>query len=155
MDTLRLTLTRGKSTLIDADDLLRVASLKWCAAEVRPGYWYAVTDARGQRLYLHRFLMQPPVGLEVDHRNHDRLDNRKTNLRVCTHAENLWNRKGPAAHGTSGFRGVSWDKNAGLWLAHYRGLDGKLVSVGRYDTAEAAAAARNAAAESARGPDEV
>lgn len=42
---------------------------------------------------LHRLIMKPPAHLIVDHRDHNILNCHKSNLRVCTHAENSWNRK--------------------------------------------------------------
>lgn len=47
---------------------------------------------QGKKIYLHRFLMDSPEGLIVDHINHQTLDNRRENLRVVTHSENMKNR---------------------------------------------------------------
>ena len=56
------------------------------------------------------------VGLEIDHINGDPLDNRRKNLRICTHAENMRNRK-IFKNNTSGFKGVSWCKETNKWCA--------------------------------------
>jgi hypothetical protein len=62
---------------------------------------------REARLPMHRYIMNCPKGLEVDHKNHNKLDNRKTNLRICTRAENSKNlRKSP--NRSSRFKGVSY-----------------------------------------------
>lgn len=53
------------------------------------GNWYA----RSGGIFLHRLITQCPDGFEVDHQNHDGLDNRRANLRVGTHAENMRNGK--------------------------------------------------------------
>jgi len=56
-----------------------------------------------------------PKGMEVDHINHDQLDNRRANLRVCTHKENGRNSK--ASAGTSQYKGV-FKSRGGKWTAH-------------------------------------
>ena len=58
---------------------------------------------------LHRIIMNPPPDKQIDHKNKNTLDNRRSNLRVCTHAENQWNR-GKTKSNTSGYKGVSEDK---------------------------------------------
>src|ERR1700760_4850742 len=55
---------------------------------------YAQCDSfNGLRVMMHRIVISVPKGKEVDHRNQDKLDNRKENIRVCTHAENTRNRR--------------------------------------------------------------
>jgi hypothetical protein len=86
---------------------------------------------------MHRFLLQPPPGLEVDHINGDRLDNRRINLRIATRSQNAMNRPRTRTN-TSGFKGVS--RLGSLWCAQIK-LEGKLHYLGRYaDPAEAARA---------------
>jgi hypothetical protein len=64
--------------------------------------------AIGEKL-LHRIIMNPPANMQIDHVNHDTLDNRRCNLRVCTNSENLMNR-GKTKSNTSGFKGVNREK---------------------------------------------
>lgn len=133
--------------LIDTDDLPLAAAY--------PGRWFSyyskVSDSYyiiGQQtegcLLLHRVVMHAPKGLQVDHRNHDGLDNRKANLRLGTASQNQQNRKGPQRNGSSGFRGVTWSKVAGKWAAQYQ-LNGRNHHVGLFTTKEKAAAAAAAA----------
>lgn len=75
---------------------------------------------------------------EVDHINRDRLDNRRCNLRVVTHAQNGQNV--PAQGGTSPHRGVSFCRQTGRWRAHVM-IDGKQNQLGRFDTEQEAAIA--------------
>lgn len=97
-------------------------------------------------MYLHRLIMGEPEGLEVDHRNGDGLDNRRQNLRVATHAQNLANQRLSAAN-TSGFKGVSFDRTRPNkpWAAYIK-HGGRKLFLGRHETREAAAAAYDAKA---------
>lgn len=82
-------------------------------------------------MLLHRLIMDSPKELVVDHINHDTLDNRKSNLRLVTHAENGQNRAGAASHSETMIRGVSWCKAANKWRAQVR-LHGKIHYLGVY-----------------------
>lgn len=81
----------------------------------------------------------------IDHINGDGLDNRWSNLRLATHAQNRANSR-RQKNNTSGFKGVVWDKARGKWIAAIR-ADGKGIYLGRFNTPEAAHAAYVAAAE--------
>lgn len=139
-------LTQGKIALVDDDDLALVAQHRWRAVRCSPTLWYAraeLPDAEGGgSIYMHRLIMGAVRGQEVDHRNGCGIDNRRHNLRLCSHAENIaGNRRQP---GRSGFRGVRADK--GRWSARYGH-----THLGMFDTAEEAARARDAAAIAAHG----
>ena len=56
-----------------------------------------------------------PEGYDIDHINHDTLDNRKCNLRVISHADNNLNRKGKNTNNKSGYRNVFWNSGANKW----------------------------------------
>lgn len=104
-----LYLTQGKMALIDLCDLEKCLEHKWCA--YNDGYnWYAVTNLhrsnKPKTLHLHKLIANPPKGLEVDHINHNGLDNRRSNLRVCTHAINTANKKKFITN-TTGITGVA------------------------------------------------
>ena len=61
--------------------------------------------------------MRAPAGMEIDHRNGDGLDNRKRNLRICTHKENARNQKKRTLKKTSLYKGVSWHKSSQKYQA--------------------------------------
>ena len=68
---------------------------------------------------MHRFLLDAPVGLVVDHINHDGLDNRRSNLRLATYAQNAANRRRGKTN--SGYKGVTWTGTAWSAAAFVRG----------------------------------
>lgn len=81
----------GKFALIDDDDFERVNKYKW-----GDGCGYAVgyiknANNEAKLTYMHRFIMNTPKELEVDHLDHDGYNNQKSNLRNCTHKENMEN----------------------------------------------------------------
>jgi len=63
----------------------------------------------GGKKYLHRIIMCAPEGMEVDHKNLNKLDNRRQNLRICSHSGNMMNRV-KQNNNTSGYKGVCADK---------------------------------------------
>lgn len=100
MGIIKLPLTKGLETMIDEEDFALVSRFRWHASKQCDGSHYAVT-----KVPLHRLIMGfPPVGTFVDHINRDKLDNTRTNLRVCTNAENQQNTY--RRNGQSGYKGV-------------------------------------------------
>jgi len=93
--------------------------------------------------------MQPENGFFVDHINGDGLDNRRQNLRVVTHAQNLMNQRRSAAN-TSGVKGVSWYRKTSRWKAQIA-VFGKKMHIGYYLTKEEAAAAYEEASKRLHG----
>ncbi len=146
-------LTQGKFAIISSDDADRVSAHRWIAAKcASPGsdIIYATTQMQGKTVYMHRLIMEPGAGLEVDHVNHDGLDNARDNLRVVTHRENMLNarkRKGC----TSRYKGVCWVRDRGKWGAYAR-LHGKTVYLGLFPSEAGAARAYNAEAAKHYGP---
>jgi hypothetical protein len=93
---------------------------------------------------MHRVVMKAPLGMQVDHINHNKLDNQKCNLRLATHQENMWNSK-IQKNNKSGYKGVSWRKQCNKWQATIK-KNYKDISLGYYKTKEDAALAYNNAA---------
>jgi hypothetical protein len=115
-DVVWMALTQGKKTCVDFADWLRVCKFRWHTSKENCQIFYARTNLgkckRGVRL--HRLLVGQN-GLEIDHENRDGLDNRRQNLRVATHGENMQNRD-VSQSSVSGFKGVDGRKN-GTWRA--------------------------------------
>lgn len=133
-------LTRGLVTLIDASDADAVLQYSWCAAP-RNHTHYGQARIGQVGVYLHRFIMQPPLAFVVDHVDGDGLNNRRNNLRVCTVGQNCYNLRTQRG-GTSRFRGVYWSR--GAWRAQIR--DGRQIYLGTFTTEREAAEAHDAAA---------
>jgi hypothetical protein len=81
-------LTQGKVALIDDEDFDRVSKYKWCFHH----HGYAVARFGKRMCFMHRFIMNTPQGLFTDHKDHNRLNNQKSNLRICTHQGNNRNK---------------------------------------------------------------
>lgn len=110
-------LTQGQFAKVDDDDFERVSNYKWCADFRRKlGKYYAIRGHRVNKKHittrLHRFIMNPPKGMVVDHINGDTLDNRKSNLRVCTVQQNIFNSK-ISKNNKTGMKGVRFVERIG------------------------------------------
>lgn len=92
---------------------------------------------------LHRLIMNPDEDMVVDHINHNRLDNRISNLRICTSLQNNMN-SGKRCDNISGITGVTWYKDSNKWVAYIR-VNGKRKNLGYYKTLEEAKKARRQA----------
>lgn len=141
-------LSRGLVTIVDDDDYEWLTQWEWHATVA--GY-AARNKPRPDRgiILMHRAIMTPPDDMVVDHINRNPLDNRRENLRVVTHRQNIIN-MGARKHNTSGFRGVGWDKEKRKWRVQIRnGTTNKFI--GRFDTPEEAARAYDEAAKQLHG----
>jgi hypothetical protein len=151
---LEIPLTQGKVALIDDEDLALVSAHKWRAMRAR-NTWYALTrvpdpskrDGR-RTVGMHRLIMDAPAGVEVDHENHNGLDNQRTNLRLAPDDGNRRNRR-VNSNSTSGYKGVCWDKRDRKWRAQIQ-FDGKRHS-GYFDDPTDAALAYDVAARELHG----
>ena len=116
------------STIIDDDDFIRTSSFHW---GIWGKYKYVATRVNGVCIYLHRFIMNAPDGMHVDHINGDRLDNRKTNLRIATAQQNAMNQH-RVVKSNSGYKGVSFRSDTGKYSAHIT-FNYKKINLGCYD----------------------
>lgn len=116
---------------------------------------YAYSAIKGRTTYFHRLVAERVANRKlgrqdyVDHINGNRFDNRRTNIRLCTHAQNQLNAK-LSSRSTTGFKGVSWSKERGEFEA-YISFARKRRRLGRFPTAEEAARAYDEAAKRLHG----
>jgi hypothetical protein len=120
------TLRNGTKFLIDIDDLEKVRAHTWYLSH----YGYINTRINGKYVFLHRLIMDAPTGLQVDHINLDKSDNRKSNLRFVTHKENKQN-AGLRKDNTTGAKGVCYLKQRNKYIS-YVYVDGKRIYLGSY-----------------------
>ena len=112
-------LTHGKVCIVDDEDFERLSKQKWHVTR-NGATFYArgairQKDNRWRCILMHRFILNiSDKSVFVDHKNRDTLDNRKENLRLCSPAQNSWNRQGKN-QSTSVFKGVSWYKRWPSW----------------------------------------
>lgn len=122
-----INLTQGQKTIVDDDDFEKFGHMGWFAClDSDQKTFYAKKGSPERRLVsLHRLIVGCPPGLVVDHINHKTLDNRKINLRICTHSQNAKNRKGADRDSATRIRGVSWKQfnnnpERGAWIAQIK-----------------------------------
>jgi len=154
-DVAIIPLTRGHSAIIDAVDVDLVRKINWWASSSKStsyarGIQQAVPgEGKGEYVYLHRIIISAPDGVHVDHINHDGLDNRRDNLRLCNVSENIMNAQ-KRSDNKSGFKGVSWEKIGRKWRAQIRSR-GKKIHLGSFDSPEDAHQAYSRASQEMHG----
>ena len=135
--------------LVDDEDFAELNKFKWHVAK-RSNIFYAKRNVNnnGERktIFLHREIMSKYLkkGLLIDHINHNGLDNRKSNLRTATHAQNNQNRTSNL-NSTSKYLGVYFYKRSLKWMARIS-IKNKAIYIGIYANEEDAAKAYNKAA---------
>lgn len=142
----RINLTQNKVAIVDDQDYDWLSRRKWYAHKGTHGY-YAVRNSKkceGKKhlIRMHRAIMGLQYGdkQEIDHINHNGLDNRRCNLRVCTHRQNGYNQTSKT--GSSKYKGVSWYKPYKKWES-YIDTNGKRQKLGYFDNEIDAAKAYN------------
>lgn len=160
-------LTRGKVTTVDDSDYQELAQHSWYAMKTKqPGLFYAarstweLVDGKRKKgcVLMHRQLMKADEAQLVDHRNGDGLDNQRGNLRLCSNAENLRNRRRPrrgCSHRWRGYTFVSgkskpWRAQAAVGELRANGSR-RLRSLGYFVTEEEAAHAYDKAVKAVYG----
>jgi hypothetical protein len=140
-------LTQNKVALVDDEDFERLKGFHWYTRKTGNLFYAVYKIKKSQKsttFYMHRIILQVLTGVPVDHVDGNGLNNQKVNLRLCTHQENMQNRK-TQKNNKSGLKGVSWHKNEEKWRAVIK-AEGKYKHLGYFPTKELAALAYNEAA---------
>lgn len=133
----KIPLSQGKHAIVDDQDYGLIKKYKW---------WYHEGYARGwvngKSILMHRFILNLSQDQRVDHIDRNGLDNRRSNMRVCTHAQNCKNRYYP---NKTGYKGVCKKPGHNKWQANIS--TPKRRCLGVFDAPEKAALAYNKAAK--------
>ena len=124
--------------IIDYEDYDLVCGYKWY---LNTTLGYVKSDSKTKRVFLHRLLMSAPVGLYVDHIDFNPLNNKKSNLRVCSSAQNAQHQRG-LSNSSSQYKGVSYYRPSKMWRARIK-YNGEQKHIGHFVTEKEAAIAYN------------
>ena len=130
--------------LIDVEDVDLVKDIKWHKSDLQRSTYYCTSNDKHWKR-IHRLILGiTDPNVFIDHINHNGLDNRKENLRICTNQQNLCNCNIPK-NNKSGCKGVYWSEDRQKWCAQIT-INHKTVRLGRFIDYEDAVKARNKAA---------
>ena len=137
-------LLNSKRVIVDDEDFELLKKYSWRFMGryvVRHQLKGEYTDVKKRKIIaIHTQIMRPSKGFQVDHINHNPLDNRKANLRLATQQQNIWNRRKWKMDGYSKYKGVSFYKKAGKWVSSIK-FNGRSIYLGTYDNEISAARA--------------
>lgn len=130
-------LTQGFVALVDDIDFEYLSQFNWCVS-----HGYAVRRGENNRhLGMHRVILERKLGRKLvkgeipEHKNHQRSDNTRDNIRLATQGQNIANIPKYASKKSSRFKGVSFQKSTGKWNAQIK-VNGKLLHIGTFSVEE-------------------
>ena len=131
-------LTQNQTTLVDDKDYNKLNKYKWHAVYyplaknycAKRNVW--LKNGKQTTVQMHRIIMDAPRNLQVDHINHNTLDNRKENLRLCTNGQNQMNRINHKDF-SSKYKGVDWYKRCKKWRVAIR-INNKPIHIGYFNS---------------------
>jgi len=116
----------------------------YCWHKNKRGYIVARSlDNDNKLIRFHRLIMNPPLNTEIDHINHETWNNRKINLRIVTHSQNLMNHI-IRTNNTSGESGISWKKDIDKWDVYIQ-ENNNFIRLGYFDDFDEAVEVRKEA----------
>jgi hypothetical protein len=128
-------LSRGKIALVDDEDFDYLNQWKWFASKGRNTYYAGRSSKIKNNRWMHRLIMKTPENLQVDHIDHNGLNNQKSNLRNCTNTENLFNRN---KNFKSKYKGVHYNYKKRTYIVQLKAF-GYNVYTSEFKNAEKAA----------------
>ncbi len=127
----RILLTQGKFAIVDDEDYEKLSQYRWYLLNIkkynlRYAYRSVMKKGKVSVFLMHREILglKKGDGIKTDHRNHNGLDNRRINIRPCTHSQNIWNQRKKA-------KGYCWCKARKKWVSRIR-HNGKRIDLGGY-----------------------
>ena len=145
-------LPTGDVVLVNSEDYPELSKYAWQLSNPY-GVKYAHRSFRKHErqhgkptwIGMHTQIMDPPDGFEIDHIDGNGLNNTRANLRICSHQQNIFNRR-PSKAGKSIYKGVSWHNGNKKWQANIT-VDGKQINLGYTDSETEAARMHDVAAK--------
>lgn len=126
-----LPLNKGMEAIVDVADFSRLSKYLWTTDDDLYPHRIKSYDGKKIKIYLHRELKGFP-SVSVDHRNGNRLDNRRCNLRKATDAQQIANSIARKRTGSKSiYKGVSWHRTTGMWFTRIR-INGRQTSLGYF-----------------------
>lgn len=132
---------KGSEFLFDWEDYDIVSKYCWSVNTI--GYVRTQDYANRLDILMHRYVTNAPKGMYVDHINHNKSDNRKSNLRVCSQSENMMNAVMRKDNKT-GVKGVRWLEKEHVWEVRLK-VNGEHKIMQKFDNFDEAVAARKEA----------
>lgn len=148
----KLKLNNNMEALVDDADYNWLNQWKWKAYKASTAHGYYIMRHEKQKkgksitIYLHRFIMNAPKNMQVDHRDMNGFNCQRANLRLATHTQNKWNRL-RYKNSVSKYKGVDLHKQSRKWRARIGiGIKNKPIELGLFTSETDAAKAYNQAA---------
>jgi len=132
----------GYFVKVDDADFEWLSQFKWILHKQTNGLLRCIRYENQKTISMSRAIMGVNDSkILVDHKDHDPLNNQRSNLRLCTKQQNNFN-KLPAKNSSSKYLGVSWDKENKKWVSCIM-FNRKHIKIGRFINEEDAAIAYN------------
>jgi predicted RNA methylase len=148
----QISLSKGYYAQVDEEDFEILSKHNWWICEVKSKratviQLSAQTEINGKTVKMHRMIMNPPKGMDIDHADGNPLNNQKYNLRICNRQENLrnTNKYKRRKKCSSEYKGVSFHKKANKWEAGLQ-VEGRRKWLGLFESEIEAAKVYNKAA---------
>lgn len=128
----------GEAIIVDDEDSRWLTLHKWhinSKGYAICGVYNPITK-KTEKYRMHRMIIQAPKGQLVDHKDRNKLNNQRSNLRFATRTENMFNSKLPS-NNTTGYKWICWDKARQKYHVSTK-INQKKINIGRYDTLEEA-----------------
>lgn len=136
-------LSQGMQATVDDTDYYFLMQWKWYYGKSRNNGGYAMRTEGRRTILMHKVLCIAPEGMEVDHKNRNKLDNRRDNLRSVSRTINQLNRDLFSSN-RSGYRGISWSKRDKGYYVYFR-ISGRTKNFGFFRDLQEAIARRDEA----------
>ncbi len=136
----------GKFAMVDDKDFKRLNYYRWNIVwSLRASTFYARAASHRNKIYMCRLILNAQPGQQVDHKDHNGLNNQRYDIRLCTRSQNQMNQRKARGVHTSKYKGVCWSKQHQKWQSEIM-VNKKSIFLGRFNSEIKAARAYDRAA---------